>query len=242
VAILWNFGFNELEPIVLEVRMVTRPGNPSEAANAGDKATPPNASSDTQTQPFQAESPFQSSDGLSQLRDANRINGSVILASVPDVSWSATVEKAGDAQRVPMESGAGKADSQPKSVGDQLTSMILANGNGPGRNLEQLRDSNPKLAAEIQKAVEALTRGSSPEAAAETLRIMGELYKGFDPRPTDNRESKQELIRAKRDPEMVLGVLEKTREIMRMNPEKRPNAIKKLQIDVRTFHLDGGNL
>lgn len=216
--------------------MATRPGQTNEVTTGKDGPT--GKSGETKAEPFQGESPFQSKDGLTQLRGvADKTDQQV--AGVPDVSWKT---ENGDGQKVAMESFSGKTETTKESIGNQVAGMILKNGDGSGRSLEQVRQSNPKLAGQIDKAAESLSHGKTPEELKETLRVMDELYKGLDPKPTDNRESKQVLNRAKRDPEYVLGVMNKAEELMKLPAQKREQEIRKIKVQVRGMYLDGGDL
>lgn len=218
--------------------MVTRPGQPNEV-NAG-KDNPVGNTGEAKVEPFQGESPFQSKDGLTQVRGvADRTDQQV--PGVPEVSWTTNVAQISDAQKTPLENASGKNELNKAAVGDQLSGMILKNADGSPRSLESIRQSNPKLAAQIDKAAEILAQ-KSPENQSETLRIMKEMYKGLDPRSTDNRESKQALERAKRNPEYVLGAMNKAEELMKQSPQKREQEIKNIKVQLRTFYLDGGNL
>ncbi len=215
--------------------MVTRPGQPNEV-NTG-KDTP---AGEAKAEPFQGESPFQSRDGLTQIRSV--ADRTVQQApGTPEVSWTTNVTQISDAQKTPLESPSGKGELTKEGVGNQLAGTILKNADGSPRSLESIRQQYPKLAAQIDNATELLSQ-KTPEDQRETLRIMKEMYKGLDPRSTDNRESKQVLERAKRNPEYVHGALVKAEELMKLSPQKREQEIKNIQVQLRTFYLDGGNL
>ncbi|MDZ4837963.1 MAG: hypothetical protein SGJ27_29615 [Candidatus Melainabacteria bacterium] len=216
--------------------MAARPGQTNEISAPEDK-TVSTGSADAAAQPLQGESPYQSTNGLAEMRTlADKTAQAGGTSGIPEVSWAKTVEKAQDGG---LERQAqAQAGSPKEAIGNQVTSMIFPNGD---RTLESLRQTNPKLAGEIDKAVKVL-EGKSPEVQAETLRVMGELYRGMDPRPTDNRESKAHLLQVRRDPAYVPGILNKANELVKMKPKERMNETLKLKIEIRTMHLDGGNL
>jgi hypothetical protein len=216
--------------------MASRSNQKNDVQPAGDASTEETLGNGSKGSParLQTESPYQSSDGLNQMRQLGTAKDA---AGAPhEVAWTTTTqpaEKGSDVTDKPVT----KPTSGPEYIADRLAEMITSTRTESGTGLNILRLTNPQLS----DAVEGMGRvlAARPEAEQKaTLDMMRQLYQSYDGFKADNDESIAALREAKFNPMNVLGIQRKADEILKMDEVKRGPAVRNTVKQLRSFYLD----
>jgi len=203
--------------------MATRGNDNSESVKITDGGG--NAAGSDVTTTLQEGSPYQAASGLNDVRLLTAMANDTSKPMLTEVQWSDVSKEQQDVQR--------------RVAGDSLSEMITGTRTGQGQGLDALQKSNPKLAAEVGRVAELLSK-QTPEQMADTLKGMREMYKGFDGLASYNKESIDYLREQKLKPDVIMPLFEKSVEINRLPANKRPAEYQKMRSVIRNAYLDGG--